>query len=151
MTLVMDTREPRSAHIALIGAIGPSFTSAALPCADYVITDRDGCTMGIERKTVTDLLGSLADSRLWSQMGRVGAAHTYPTLLIEGQYTVSPDGLIIVGKRETKWNYTSVQMALVKLQQLHHPIVLWSPGLIGTTAILRCLEQRASTKCLAYT
>jgi ERCC4-type nuclease len=55
--LLVDDRE----HIPLrekIKRVIPTAEEARLPAADYLLFDQDGHSIGIERKEISDLLGS---------------------------------------------------------------------------------------------
>jgi ERCC4-type nuclease len=52
-----------------------------LDVCDYVVSDR----VGVERKNVTDFLGSMRDGRLFSQAKDMAGLYERPILILEGQ------------------------------------------------------------------
>ncbi len=52
-----------------------------LTVCDYVVSDR----VGVERKDVSDFLGSVKDGRLFSQAKAMAEAYERPVLILEGQ------------------------------------------------------------------
>ena len=52
-----------------------------LDICDYVVSDR----VGVERKNVTDFLGSMRDGRLFSQAKDMASVYEHPILILEGQ------------------------------------------------------------------
>lgn len=57
-----------------------------LKSADYVLSSigKMKGSIGIERKTISDLASSVIDGRLWSQVDKLCRTYEYPVLLIEG-------------------------------------------------------------------
>jgi ERCC4-type nuclease len=72
-------------------------------------------SMLIERKTVDDLLSSIADGRLFSQAKRLSDACEFPVIAITGTMS-EKDGFAVCGNRVTQWSIWSVQMALLRVQ-----------------------------------
>lgn len=81
MEVTVDRREVRTAAaVALRSRWDARTTVATLPAGDYVIEER----ITVERKTVSDLRGSLADGRLYAQVARLKRGGRRPVLLVEG-------------------------------------------------------------------
>lgn len=69
----------------------------------------------IERKAPNDFLSSLGDGRLFDQAARLVAATKFPVIALTGNL-YEENNIVITEKRDTKWNWWSVQMAIVRLQ-----------------------------------
>jgi ERCC4-type nuclease len=128
--------------------MGPeNVDSAYMATGDYVLTDRCEHTVGIERKSTSDLLNSLGDGRLKAQLTRLIGAFDVPVLLIEGNFGMASDLTLRVGTRTTAWRNAAVQMALFSLQG-SGIYVLQTPSADGTVDTLRVLAKRATEHCL---
>jgi DNA excision repair protein ERCC-4 len=77
--VVVDTREFRSSLPSLVNARGMDIIPCMLTVADYVLTP-DIC---VERKSVSDLIGSLNNGRLFNQAETMMEHYKSPMLLIE--------------------------------------------------------------------
>eukprot|EP01054_Gregarina_sp_Poly1_P003088 Gregarina_sp_Poly_1__3087@NODE_186_length_11711_cov_65_603057_g165_i0_p1_GENE_NODE_186_length_11711_cov_65_603057_g165_i0NODE_186_length_11711_cov_65_603057_g165_i0_p1_ORF_typecomplete_len693_score129_97ERCC4/PF02732_15/8_6e02ERCC4/PF02732_15/9_7e22_NODE_186_length_11711_cov_65_603057_g165_i066648742 len=78
-TVLIDMREFRSGLPCQLWNTGLRIVPLTLPVADYVLT-RD---MGVERKSLPDLIQSLVSGRLYRQCERLVRTFRVPTLLIE--------------------------------------------------------------------
>jgi len=76
-----DVFEQGSGVPASVRRLGAKVVVEPLPAGDYRI--RGGIL--IERKTISDLHGSLGRSRLWAQVGSIRDAAVSPFLLVEGE------------------------------------------------------------------
>lgn len=118
--LVVDSREPKTMDLRLAAA-GFSVHRMKLDTGDYLWTAKDGRTVCVERKTVSDLLGSLAGKqangapRLKNQLGRLISVYDVPILLIEGTVRAGGDGKIIAGTRVTRWPFDGVDNLFLSL------------------------------------
>jgi ERCC4-type nuclease len=95
--LLVDDRE----HIPLREKIQraiPTAEAARLPAADYLLFDQDGHSIGIERKEISDLLGSLANNKVGRQVQSL-LQFDRGILLIEGQWKAEIDGKMRVHGR----------------------------------------------------
>jgi len=86
-----------------------------LKSADYVLTKTGKMkgSIGIERKTIDDLIASVKDGRLWKQVSLLCDTYQYPILLIEGSmypFTTDP---ILMGA------YVSLILSFSKLKVAH--------------------------------
>lgn len=77
--VIVDTREFNASLPGLLFRYGIRVVPCMLSVGDYVITP-DIC---IERKSVSDLIGSLQNNRLITQCRKMVQFYKYPTLLIE--------------------------------------------------------------------
>ena len=81
--IILDSREKSSIR-DILKSYGVKFKVEALSCGDFEIRTPEG-KVTIERKTVTDFIGSLMSGRLESQMRRL-ANMPCPMLLITGTF-----------------------------------------------------------------
>ena len=77
-SIMIDSREPQWMQMLRPAGIQPAVT--ALDAADVWVATADGQLLVIERKTVADLLASIADGRPnhcgpWPRYGRAQAGH----------------------------------------------------------------------------
>lgn len=77
--VIVDTREFNASLPGLLFRYGVRVVPVMLNVGDYIISP-DIC---IERKSVSDLIGSLENNRLASQCKKMTQFYRYPTLLIE--------------------------------------------------------------------
>lgn len=115
--IYIDSREPESIRLGLPQALGsgpgPYFIQE-LDAGDIMIIHAGRMAL-VERKTVSDLLSSVADGRLVAQCSEMSRRSPYPILLIQGTW-YEQKGRLAVGARETGWNPWSVRMQLFSLQ-----------------------------------
>lgn len=78
--IIVDTRELRSALPMLLYAVGISINPVTLEVGDFVLSR----SIGIERKTFSDLVGSFSSGRLFNQANALCRHYRCPCLLIEG-------------------------------------------------------------------
>ncbi len=107
--LIVDSREPKSVQ----QMIAPDTMVEKLEAGDLLDTETG---LLIELKTPPDLLSSIGDGRLYSQCSRMVALSSTPVLLIHGSLLPNSKLNVVADGRHTKWNYWSVQMALVSVQ-----------------------------------
>lgn len=168
MTLFIDSRESPAVRHFVESAVYPATAQTIkLDCADFLVMDNcpEGHSLGIERKTVTDLLASLGSTRLRSQLGRMASRYTHPVLLIEGYMAMSKPGQIVReartckeyvtkggkvlrGANETGWSHAAVQMALFSVQRNYPELaVFWCYSRAETADVVRVLYQRGMKGC----
>lgn len=78
--VVVDEREKASGVPDELAKLNVRVYFSRLPVADYVLNPE----IAVERKSVTDLVSSVYDSRLFDQAARISAAYAKPFLLVEG-------------------------------------------------------------------
>lgn len=139
--LHIDTREPKSLITAVQAAVGPKDTNLVLlDSADYLVFDRAGNGVAVERKTITDFLASLR-GRLHDQVGRMDAVYPTRILLLEGTADRTTSGKVAVGRHVTGWSYAAYQMQLLALQRHHQFLILPTAGRPETVATLKALHS----------
>ena len=78
--IVVDEREKKSGIPDLLKGLGINLEMKVLPVGDYIV----GPETIIERKTISDLVSSIFDGRLFDQCDRLKEHYQFPILLIEG-------------------------------------------------------------------
>ena len=76
----MDEREKKSGIPNLLKEIGINLEIKTLPVGDYIVAPETV----VERKTISDLISSIFDGRLFDQCNRLKEHYQFPILLIEG-------------------------------------------------------------------
>ncbi|KAK7047730.1 DNA repair endonuclease XPF [Halocaridina rubra] len=136
--IIVDMREFRSELPALIHKRGIDIDPVTIEVGDYILTP-DIC---VERKSLSDLIGSLNSGRLYNQAQAMTRYYKRPMLLIEfdenkpfylqGRYYLSSDGS------------SSAKDVAAKLQllTLHFPKLrlLWCPSPYASAEIFQLLK-----------
>ncbi|XP_076463171.1 DNA repair endonuclease XPF-like [Babylonia areolata] len=134
--VIVDMREFRSELPSLIHRRGISVEPVTLEIGDYILTP-DIC---VERKSVSDLIGSLNNGRLYNQCVAMCRCYKRPVLLIEFDPNKS---FSLQGKypmtSEVNLNETSSRLALLTM---HFPKLrtLWCPSPYATAEIFEELK-----------
>jgi len=80
LRIVVDEREKKSGIPGLLKGIGINLEIKTLPIGDYIVAPETV----VERKTISDLVSSVFDGRLFDQCNRLKEHYKFPILLIEG-------------------------------------------------------------------
>ena len=80
LRIVVDEREKKSGIPDLLRAIGINLEVKTLPVGDYIVAPE---TI-VERKSVSDLISSVFDGRLFDQCNRLKEHFAHPVILMEG-------------------------------------------------------------------
>jgi DNA excision repair protein ERCC-4 len=80
LRIVVDEREKKSGIPDLLKGTGINLEIKTLPVGDYIVAPE---TI-VERKTVSDLVSSIFDGRLFDQCRRLKEHYQFPILIIEG-------------------------------------------------------------------
>ncbi len=80
LRIIVDEREKKSGIPKLLSAIGVKTEIKTLPIGDYIVAPETV----VERKTISDLVSSIFDGRLFDQCNRLKEHYQFPILLIEG-------------------------------------------------------------------
>ena len=78
--IVVDEREKKSGIPGILKGIGIGLEIKTLPIGDYIVAPETV----VERKTISDLISSIFDGRLFDQCNRLKEHYQFPILLIEG-------------------------------------------------------------------
>lgn len=108
---IADTRDPDSLTDRLVAA---GWLSHSLPCGDYRLGAGMEANPLVERKTLKDLLSSIEDGRLMSQVLRMVAATAFPILLIEGHWLMRDNVHLL----DTRWTWQQVWHELLTVQDM---------------------------------
>ncbi|QHS76706.1 ssDNA endodeoxyribonuclease RAD1 [Saccharomyces paradoxus] len=144
--VIVDTREFNASLPGLLYRYGIRVIPCMLTVGDYVITP-DIC---LERKSISDLIGSLQNNRLANQCKKMLKYYAYPTLLIEfdeGQsFSLEPfserrnyknKDISTVHPISSKLSQDEIQLKLAKLV-LRFPTlkIIWSSSPLQTVNII---------------
>uniref|UniRef100_A0A672TTR1 DNA repair endonuclease XPF n=2 Tax=Strigops habroptila TaxID=2489341 RepID=A0A672TTR1_STRHB len=136
-TIIVDMREFRSELPALIHRRGIDIEPVTLEVGDYILTP-DTC---VERKSISDLIGSLNNGRLYAQCVSMSRYYKRPVLLIEFDpnkpFSLIPRGSLC---QEISSNDITSKLTLLTL---HFPKlrILWCPSPHVTAELFEELKQ----------
>jgi len=114
--IIIDNREIDWIQKLSFGGLPTSV--AFLPCSDAMIACDDGTMILVEHKSLSDLLGSIKDGRVFIQVAEMSAITRWVYLVITDPVTYGPQGTVITSRGETGWSFNSVWGALLTLQEL---------------------------------
>jgi len=120
-SVMIDSREPEWVQKLAFGNAPTAVV--ALEMGDVWAATTDGSILIIERKTTTDLLGSIKDNRIFQQAKAMHEQSPWAYVVITGALIPGPDSKVIAGGRETGWDWNAVQGALLTVQELGVGIV----------------------------
>ena len=80
LRIVVDEREKKSGIPNLLKSIGINLEIKTLPIGDYIVAPE---TI-VERKSISDLVSSVFDGRLFDQCNRMKENFQFPIIIIEG-------------------------------------------------------------------
>ncbi len=113
-TVLVDSREPESIARQMFGAQSIVTT---LDTGDvWITTDADELLI-VERKAPGDLLGSIADGRLFQQVHAMREQTDWAYLVITGRFAPTAEGFVVCEGRETQWKWESLQGVLAEVQE----------------------------------
>ena len=78
--IIVDEREKKSGIPDLLKAVGINIEMKTLPVGDYIV----GPETVVERKSISDLVSSIFDGRLFDQCNRLKEHFQNPIILMEG-------------------------------------------------------------------
>ncbi|NWX83058.1 XPF endonuclease, partial [Nothoprocta pentlandii] len=136
-TIIVDMREFRSELPSLLHRRGIDIEPVTLEVGDYILTP-DIC---VERKSVSDLIGSLNNGRLYTQCISMSRYYKRPILLIEfdpnKSFSLVPRGSL---HPEISSNDVTSKLTLLTL---HFPKlrILWCPSPHATAELFEELKQ----------
>ncbi len=116
LSAVIDQREPEYIRQLTFG--GAAVTSDLLEAGDLLAVCDDGALLAIEHKTPDDLLNSIRDNRLWTQLAGIRQVSRWAYLLITGELQRGADGHVQTDGRTTGWAWAAVQGALLQAQEM---------------------------------
>jgi ERCC4-type nuclease len=113
--VMIDSREPEWVQRLRFGCTHAAV--APLDTGDAWLSTADNALVVVERKTSDDLLGSIKDGRLLVQAHAMRRKTPWAYLVITGPLYAAPDGTART-ERATKWAWSSVQGALLSVQEM---------------------------------
>lgn len=136
-SIIVDMREFRSELPSLIHRRGIDIEPVTLEVGDYILTP-DMC---VERKSISDLIGSLNNGRLYTQCVSMCRYYKRPILLIE----FDPNKPFSLTSRSSIHQEISVNdiSSKITLVTLHFPRlrILWCPSPYATAELFEELKQ----------
>lgn len=142
MTITTDTREPATYRAALARLLKDA-VEAPLPTGDYAWTGQDNTRVLVERKTISDLLGSFKDGRWQQQIPRLVEADL-PVLLLEGSWNLTK-GYITLRGRVTPWRFSEVDDFLISAQMLGVHLARTENGPEAVARRIRALYRQTTS------
>jgi Fanconi anemia group M protein len=129
----VDSRERQSSIPALLaGFPDVALTFAALPSADYILSDE----VAVERKTASDFVASILDRRLFGQTTRMKLLFPRAILMIEGDLAQVPHSI----------DMQAIRGALAFLTVRAGITVLQLSDAAETAAMLRIMARHAQER-----
>lgn len=113
--ILIDSREPPWVQDLTFDSVPKIVT--ALEFGDAWITTDNGDLIVVERKTPTDLLGSIKDGRVFPQAKGLRERSKWAYVVVTGPLLCSQFGKVIADERVTGWDYNAIQGALLSIQE----------------------------------
>ncbi|XP_035261096.1 DNA repair endonuclease XPF [Anguilla anguilla] len=135
--VIVDMREFRSELPSLLHRRGLDIEPVTLEVGDYILTS-DMC---VERKSVSDLIGSLQSGRLYTQCLSMTRFYRRPVLLIEFD-PAKPFSLVARSDMRQEFSSSDISSKLTLLT-LHFPRLrlLWCPSPHATAELFQELKR----------
>jgi ERCC4-type nuclease len=109
----------------------------SLETGDYKLWRDDGHVVIVERKAVSDLLGSIADGRVFQQVARLAelaSETTWVYVMVTGEIETL-DNRVVTKRGVTGWNFRSVNGALLTMQEVGVPVAFGDDGTLAQDLI----------------
>ena len=142
ISVVVDSREASWVKELSFGGVPKSIDT--LETGDLLLMTEDAMIV-VEHKEAQDLLNSLRDGRLYSQLTRLRELSPWSYLAVVGFMWPGPSGRCIVEGRETGWNWASVQGALLTVQEIGVSVLHLKHASEFEAAILRLANRDRKT------
>lgn len=113
---IIDSREPVWVQALTFG--GAATCCSLLEAGDLLVTCDDGTLLAIERKTPSDLLNSIRNDRIWTQIAGIRALTRWAYLIVTGEMPRSQNGKVVTDRGETGWSWAAIQGALLQAQEM---------------------------------
>jgi ERCC4-type nuclease len=137
--VLIDNREP--SHIQNLKFGGVPSIKMQLECGDLWASTDDGEMLIIERKTPSDLLGSIKDGRLFNQAAAMRDKSKWAYVMVTGALAHTLDGHVVTDNRTTGWKFDDVQGALLTVQELGCNVVVCQSDQHYEEAVLRLARR----------
>jgi DNA excision repair protein ERCC-4 len=119
-SVLIDSREPEWVQSLLAGY---PRAIVALEAGDIWLSCGDGALVVVERKTALDFLNTLRADRLFMQATKLREYSPWAYMAVTGQMAPAANGKVIAEGRETGWEWSAVQGALLTVQELGVAVV----------------------------
>lgn len=87
LDILVDDREPKRVQELAESVFGESRTTVErMKSGDFVAR---GAQAGVERKEISDFLGSIGDKRIWKQTDAMGLQYEHNCVVVEGSHIES--------------------------------------------------------------
>ncbi|XP_025829916.1 DNA repair endonuclease XPF isoform X2 [Agrilus planipennis] len=144
--IIVDIREFQSELPVLIHKRGIDIEPLTITIGDYILTPE----ICVERKSISDLIGSLKSGRLYQQCTRMSRYYSKPMLLIEFNQTKGfswQNNLMLSSDADS----FAIQQKLILLT-LHFPKLrlVWSPNPYATAQLFEELKNGKEQPDIAY-
>jgi len=116
LSVMVDSREPEWVQKLTFGGAPTAVTM--LEVGDVWVATDDAALLVIERKTPSDLLNTIREKRLFKQCAAMREHSEWCYLVIAGELQRGPAGHVFAERRQTGWDWNSVQGALLTVQEL---------------------------------
>lgn len=140
--VILDSREPTWVQQLRFGA-APVMIQA-LPAGDACIATPSAMIL-VERKTATDLLASIVDDRLFTQIGEMRKQTPWVYVVVTGDLVKSGTSVVADG-RATQWTWASLQGALITAQELGATIIYTSEAEYASTLTALASHPRGNVR-----
>ena len=137
MTIFIDSNEPRKVK----NAFGEHAIDIPLNGYDFEIYTESGLVC-IERKRIPgDFLGSVTDGRLYKQILSMRESSSIAILLLEGKFRYTKEGILVQGRRRTRWNRKGINNLLRSIRWVEGIDIERSSGLDETVDTVLQIEE----------
>lgn len=116
LSVIIDQREPTNIQHLKFGEAAVS--CSLLDAGDLLAVCDDGTLIAVERKAAEDLLGSIRDNRIWTQLTGLKDLTRWAYLVIVGELRCGTNGNVQTDSRVTGWTWVSLQGALLQAQEM---------------------------------
>jgi len=137
MTILIDSNEPKKVK----DAFGEYAIDVPLEGFDFKLYTRCGI-IAIERKKVPgDFISSVGDGRLYAQILAMRDFSDIQILLLEGKFRYNRDGILLQGRRKSRWNRKGINNLLRSIRWVEGIDIEQSSGLIDTVTTVLQIEE----------
>lgn len=140
---MIDSREPQSFQRMKLGGVPTVVT--ALECGDLWATCADDQMLVIERKTPSDLLGSIDDRRLFQQAAAMRQKTAWAYVVVTGLIAHNAAGQVVIDGHATGWNFDAVQGALADVQEMGVTVIYCQSDAAYEDIVLRLARRNRDT------
>jgi len=134
MLVLVDSNEQSTAPkvVEQLRKVNKNLQVAHLQFGDINIIGDNGRMFAVERKTVSDLLASIGDGRIFEQVERMSKA-TWSAIVITGHLNYDDNDMVVADGNPTNWRGISVRNAIAACQWSGCPVVFTSIANYGNT------------------